>query len=76
MWEIEKLKLEPCEKCGEKMKYCGTSSTMVGIHDFVDEQGRKHIHDDNCKSLWMVCDCGHSAYRGFKSKCNVNDCDW
>lgn len=73
--EIELIKSRPCKVCGNRMSN-GIGTTLMCIHDFIDDIGRKHIHDYNLKTLNKWCKCGAAETICFSSKCNVNDCDW
>ena len=49
-----------CPECGERAIYhTGEFETLIGYTPFVDDEGREHLHDDNCVRRCYVCPNGH-----------------
>jgi hypothetical protein len=67
-----------CPECGSDDVWDrGNSSTYVGYIPFIDDQGRTHHHDDNCKNYEFICDkCCRRWSETVQNRCDVEGCDW
>jgi hypothetical protein len=52
----------------------GTSETLVGYMPFYDENGKRHVHDDNCRITGYWCSRGHEF--SHREQRTAKCCDW
>ncbi len=74
-----------CLVCGRQCLSAGETTTLVGYGYFVDDQGRKHDHDDNCLKRRYKCECGEKWIESKRRTCGdrsdddpppIAGCDW
>ena len=65
------MKCEICEKEGLKSQIHigGSVSTVMGYHQYYDEDGKHHSHDPNIRTTQYSCSNGHSFARQESGSC-------
>ena len=66
-----------CPTCGDKaIARYGILETLIGYHQFTDDDGNVHKHNDNCLKQNYECPRGHIWKLSEQRKCDVEGCDW
>ncbi len=65
------MKCPTCERDGIRsiVHVGGTTSTLMTIQEFYDEEGRHHRHDYNNRTTSYRCSNGHEWTESIRPKC-------
>lgn len=69
-----------CSKSGQKSTFKYSDGERIGekieIDRFYDEEGNKHLHDQNIRGGAWECSKGHIGIYTRYYLCNVRDCEY
>ena len=65
------MKCSACEKEGKRsiVQQGGTFSTLMGVHQYYDEDGKYHCHDPNTHTTSFRCSNGHDFGESRNNEC-------